>query len=935
MNFKDFLFQYKTGEDVHKEEVKGKTFIVGRSSRCNITIDLEIISRKHMQVFFEDDSIKIKDLGSTNGTFINGTKLKPHTKFEYETGDELFVEGAGLRCDFEIKSLLEERSKSCASIHELENSEISLDESEKPELEMEGVELHEESLVKDGDDSIVNIPSRGEDSGNNSISGFSKNQSKEGLGQNGDSIEGMIDNSQSLKDQISLAESEISDLKGLSAKSEKDVQKRKIDIKNLEDEIIQKQRELEGELENKQSEEELNQLLEEEGSIHFINEMKQQEIQDFHNEVASPRFQNSDKELKKRGKSPKIGVKKISEKELRRIREEYKKSLDGEFNDLRIRTRLEAREEAIFIIEKAKKDIENRVKQSEEEADNKVEEAKKIAKEIIHQAQDQADSDFEAVQREIEERKKKADIEIENLYSEIEEERKQLEKESEKVRQEAQREVNLKLKDMQCELEIEMDRRIVNRLKEIEKEALKRMKEVEDERVDRMKKVDVEAENKLREAEKRAENRLREVEREVKNRFEGAEKQAQEIISHKMDDFAKSEKDFEKRKKEADEEVKAFYSQMKMDKERFDQQLKKIKQDVEKEVIRDSDKLKLEIEAKIKVDTDRKLEEAGKQAREIVARAHQQADNRVSVSEQEIDKKRKQVDDEIHNLRLRTIKKFEDQRRTMEEEENKRNRLRAECLQKELAEVLRVRIQPHLRNEESLNQVSAIIDESVSAVILGKIDNDSIEDKYDVNSDLYKKKVGNFWKLSGLAFVTVAVFFVFLPTFKDITLQTERDIATQDAGEVGKKTVGTKTGNNFNKEFQPDKVNKFLGNYTDRVLYTRDYVAIELFEEYREKWSLELRNYFSETLGFGENYLSLFIAGEFILIRELDEAMKKIDNHSADKGIARMREIEAGFEKKLQKRLGQKGNYEKVMVFKRAFFKENADKFRKKISSSK
>jgi pSer/pThr/pTyr-binding forkhead associated (FHA) protein len=36
----------------------------------------EMVSRKHARIAFENDEIVIEDLGSTNGTFVNGSKLK-------------------------------------------------------------------------------------------------------------------------------------------------------------------------------------------------------------------------------------------------------------------------------------------------------------------------------------------------------------------------------------------------------------------------------------------------------------------------------------------------------------------------------------------------------------------------------------------------------------------------------------------------------------------------------------------------------------------------------------------------------------------------------------------------------------------------------------------------------------------------------------------
>ncbi|MGO1392004.1 FhaA domain-containing protein [Agrococcus casei] len=54
---------------------KGAT-IVGRGSDSDITIDDAGASRKHVEIIWDGDRAQVSDLGSTNGTKLNGKKLK-------------------------------------------------------------------------------------------------------------------------------------------------------------------------------------------------------------------------------------------------------------------------------------------------------------------------------------------------------------------------------------------------------------------------------------------------------------------------------------------------------------------------------------------------------------------------------------------------------------------------------------------------------------------------------------------------------------------------------------------------------------------------------------------------------------------------------------------------------------------------------------------
>jgi two-component system, cell cycle response regulator len=54
-----------------KYNLNSSSLVVGRSSKCDIQIDQESISRNHSKIVNTGKSILIRDLGSTNGTYVN------------------------------------------------------------------------------------------------------------------------------------------------------------------------------------------------------------------------------------------------------------------------------------------------------------------------------------------------------------------------------------------------------------------------------------------------------------------------------------------------------------------------------------------------------------------------------------------------------------------------------------------------------------------------------------------------------------------------------------------------------------------------------------------------------------------------------------------------------------------------------------------------
>ena len=97
----------KTPEDLSKTRVEPrksilfisaatkKTFrsesgdILGRDGTKNneVFVDIDTVSRKHAQIFYNGVNWEIEDLGSSNGTFINDKELAPHRRYPLQTGD--------------------------------------------------------------------------------------------------------------------------------------------------------------------------------------------------------------------------------------------------------------------------------------------------------------------------------------------------------------------------------------------------------------------------------------------------------------------------------------------------------------------------------------------------------------------------------------------------------------------------------------------------------------------------------------------------------------------------------------------------------------------------------------------------------------------------------------------------------------------------------
>jgi pSer/pThr/pTyr-binding forkhead associated (FHA) protein len=50
-------------------------FVVGRGPECHVRPNCELISRQHCLLRIRGQAVFVRDLGSTNGTLVNGTRL--------------------------------------------------------------------------------------------------------------------------------------------------------------------------------------------------------------------------------------------------------------------------------------------------------------------------------------------------------------------------------------------------------------------------------------------------------------------------------------------------------------------------------------------------------------------------------------------------------------------------------------------------------------------------------------------------------------------------------------------------------------------------------------------------------------------------------------------------------------------------------------------
>ncbi len=101
---------------IKDNSVAKKEYFIGRSPDCDRVIDNIKVSRRHCRLYLEGDSWFVEDLGSSNGTFLNGVKV---TKSKLLSTDTLTIGGIPFSLDSIVKSSKESLGETAISAHHL------------------------------------------------------------------------------------------------------------------------------------------------------------------------------------------------------------------------------------------------------------------------------------------------------------------------------------------------------------------------------------------------------------------------------------------------------------------------------------------------------------------------------------------------------------------------------------------------------------------------------------------------------------------------------------------------------------------------------------------------------------------------------------------------------------------------------------------------
>lgn len=70
---------------------RNRALLIGRDEECDIHLPDRQVSRNHARIYWAGDHYRVEDLGSKNGTHVNGQDVLPNTSAPLQDGDELQI----------------------------------------------------------------------------------------------------------------------------------------------------------------------------------------------------------------------------------------------------------------------------------------------------------------------------------------------------------------------------------------------------------------------------------------------------------------------------------------------------------------------------------------------------------------------------------------------------------------------------------------------------------------------------------------------------------------------------------------------------------------------------------------------------------------------------------------------------------------------------
>ncbi len=885
--------------------VKGFEFEVGRNISSDFAIMANGVSRKHLIVSYKDNQIYIKDLGSTNGTYLKGERIEPLTEILYTPGDRVSLGQAG--CFIKISSCEQELNTNAGPNIAFDKSNVSGEHKKFEDTDSK------KSVDETG---IFTKLFSADEKDKSKASKYMKN------------AEILV------KKRIKEAEGSIKDgIEKARGRAKGIVQKAKVEASTILEEAQVEKSKL---IEEGQAE-----------ASNFINAINQQKS-DTEAELESIQKQISDADQIKKDIDVEMheytSKKGIIQTDFEGLELRYK-NLDLAFNEKNdkyekelelLRVELKEKETRLSAIKEEKESLlknhTQKVDESQKNFDVLNEKHKKYSQEITS-----FKSEKISLEENISKLKKDKDEAL-RLKESTEKDFDQIKEKADRIISDAEKEAILKKEELAKDFALKQDKF------EIEK----------NEFFDSIKEKEMELA-------KLEETKLEEIEIDKQEILKAAKDEAESITATAKSELVVVKEDLDRLQSEIDLKSRDFNDEREKIVDTANVEAKALIEAalLEKKTLLDDIKFQQE---RVLKESKQKTDSADKYHTETIGKANDywseqksKADTYNKEKLQDGDsyylEKKDSADKYFNNIKSETddkIKEYKDgsyadlekeiaefkvsETLKVEKEVSEQKKL-FNNYKKELSnswsQLISDSFYNSCVNDLGINVTNSLafkdkMKDTITSIVLDKNPDEENKVRGIMNFDPEKKdRVKKYWKRTAMTIGICAVALYFAPyVLKGVKKQAVTVAENFEADNVEKiKSIEEKR--KIERTFVPEKVDEFFDNYTERVVYTEGYVENELDSSYREEWFLNLDTFFVEELILSDEAIVTFISGETNLIKKLAEIGDEINPKFLDEGLSRMKTIEDEFVSEVRKIVKSKSKYNRFVKFKKEYYLKN------------
>jgi hypothetical protein len=187
-----------------------------------------------------------------------------------------------------------------------------------------------------------------------------------------------------------------------------------------------------------------------------------------------------------------------------------------------------------------------------------------------------------------------------------------------------------------------------------------------------------------------------------------------------------------------------------------------------------------------------------------------------------------------------------------------------------------------------------------------------------------RDKAARYWKKMGVAAIVVFVLILGRVIFPGLYSKVGRSVASalevkDNTDEAVRRMLRERQ---LSMTFVTEQDQQFRDSYTDNILYTEGFIEMKEDIESQKLWTLELNKFFQNELGLTEKAIVQFGSAEGRMVRELLEDRKSLIPATSAAGIQKMRGVETGYIKEMKFVVRTEGNWQKFLSYHRDFYQK-------------